>query len=72
MNDLLVTCAVAFVAVFLLLAFLALVQRVLVALFPVPAAAVREEPDAALVAALTTALSAVYPGTAITKIEEEP
>jgi hypothetical protein len=71
MNDLLVTCAVAFVAVFFLLAFLALVQRMLVALFPVPAVAVPKEPDAALLAALTTILSAAYPGTAITKIEEE-
>ena len=71
MNDLLATCAVAFLAVFVLLAFLAFVQRMLVVMFPVPPAMVTEEPDAAVLAAVATVVSAAYPGTRITNIEEE-
>jgi len=65
--DLLVTCGVAFVAVFVLLAFLALVMRILVILFP----DTRPRTDAAVMAALAVTMSTVYPGTRITKVEEE-
>jgi ABC-type transporter Mla subunit MlaD len=64
--DLLVICAAAFVAVFLLLSLLAVVMRVLVAVFP-------EKPvgiDGATLVALSAAVSAVYPGSRITNVEE--
>jgi hypothetical protein len=66
-TDLLVTCAVAFVAVFVLLAFLALVMRILVILWP----ETRAGTDAAVMAAVAATMSTVYPGTRITKVEEE-
>ena len=66
-TDLLVTCAVAFVAVFVLLAFLALVMRILVILFPETPAGT----DAAVMAAVAATMSTVYPGARITKVEEE-
>ena len=66
-TDLLVTCAVAFVAVFILLAFLAFVMRILVIIFP----ETRPGTDAAVMAAVAATMSTVYPGTRITKVEEE-
>lgn len=63
--SLLIICAAAFVAVILLLSFLAGIIRVLTTLFPVP-----EDTDAVLIAAITSAHAGAYPGTRITKIEE--
>ncbi|HEX9885668.1 MAG TPA: hypothetical protein VGA70_04230 [Longimicrobiales bacterium] len=57
----------AFAAVFVLLSFLAVVMRALVALFPAEVAA---GTDAAMIAAVTSAVSVAYPGTKVTKIEE--
>lgn len=64
--DLLVICAAAFVAVFLLLSLLAVVMRVLTAVYP-------EKPtgiDGATLAAVSAAVSAAYPGMRITNVEE--
>jgi hypothetical protein len=63
--SLLIICAAAFVAVILLLSFLAGIIRVLTTLFPVP-----EDTDAALIAAITSVHAGAYPGTRITNIEE--
>lgn len=64
--NLLVICVSAFVAVFVLLAFLAGVMRVLMAVFPEKVAG----GDPALMAALAAAVSVALPGTEITKVEE--
>ena len=60
-------CGVAFLAVFVLLIVLAMVIRLITLVFPM-----RGQADgAALVAAISTAAAAVYPGTRVTRIEEE-
>ena len=60
-------CVAAFCAVFILLAFLALVMRILINVFPEQA---EEEIDAATLAAVSASLSVVYPETKITKVEQ--
>ena len=66
--DLLVICLSAFVAVFLLLSFLAVVMRLLVSAFP----EVEKVGgiDSATVAAITAAAAYAFPGTKVTKVEE--
>ena len=64
--NLLGICAVAFVAVFLLLSILALIMKAIIVVFPQKAAGV----DAVVVAAVSSVVSIVYPGTRITRIEE--
>lgn len=64
--DLLLICATAFVAVFLLLTTLALVMRVIVIIFPKKA----DEVDAAVLGALASVMSTLHPGKRITKVEE--
>ncbi len=64
--DLLMICASAFVGVFLLLALLALVMRIIMVVFPQKA----QGTDAAVVAAVAAAISTAYPGIRITNIEE--
>lgn len=60
-------CLLAFGAVFVLLSFLAIVMRVLVALFPQ-----REDPgSAAVVAAISASVSTLFPGARVTRIEEK-
>lgn len=65
-SNLLVICAIAFVAVFVLLVILAVIMRAIIALFP-QADSIE---DAAMYAAITAVAQANYPGTKITKIEE--
>lgn len=65
-NDLVLICVSAFLAVFVLLAVLAAVMRLILVVFP----AREETGDAAVVAAVTTAMSTIYPGAQITRIEE--
>jgi len=65
--SLLTICAIAFISVFLLLSFLALVIRIVTLAFPVP----RQVLDSALVAAIGAAVAVVLPGARITNIEEE-
>ena len=64
--DLLAICVSAFIGVFLLLAVLALVMRLITVLFPEKEAV----SDAAMIAAVSTVLQTLYPGTKITKVEE--
>ncbi len=59
-------CVLALIIVFVLLAFLAGVMRILMAVFPERV----EGGDSALVAALAAAVAAAFPGTRITRIEE--
>ena len=60
-------CGVAFLAVFVLLITLAGVIRLITLAFPLR----RQLDDMALVAAINAAAAAVYPGTRVTRIEEE-
>ena len=64
--DLLVICLSAFVAVFFLLGFLAVVMRGLIAAFPQEVGGI----DSATIAAVTAAAAYAFPGTKVTKVEE--
>jgi hypothetical protein len=66
--NLLTLCGTAFLAVFVLLALLALVIRLITWFFPERAAM----DDAALVAAISAAMATVVPGGRVTRIEEVP
>lgn len=65
--DLLTICVSAFIAVFTLLSMLAVAMRVLIMTCPPKVTA---GADAAMIAAVTSAVSMAYPGTTVTKIEE--
>lgn len=67
--ELLNACVVAFVAVFVLLTFLALAMHFITLAFP--GRSPRTETDAAVFAALSTAVATVIPGARVTRIEEE-
>jgi hypothetical protein len=64
--DLLVVCLSAFVAVFLLLSFLAVVMRLLMAAYPEKVGGI----DSATIAAVTAAAAYAFPGTKVTNVEE--
>jgi hypothetical protein len=64
--DLLVICLSAFVAVFLLLSFLAVVMRGLIAVYPEKVGGI----DHATIAAVTAAAAYAFPGTKVTRVEE--
>ena len=65
--DLLSICGTAFIGVFILLAVLAVLMRLMLYIFPEKEASI----DAAVIAAISTAVGMVYPGTKVTKVEEE-
>ena len=70
--DLLTVCISAFIAVFGLLTILALIMRLILVAFPereIPQPAVAAT-DGAVIAAVTTVISNLYPGTKISKVEE--
>ena len=64
--DLWVISLSAFVAVFLLLSVLAVVMRVLIAVYPEKDGGI----DPATLAAVTAATAHAFPGTKLTKVEE--
>jgi len=65
--DLVLICITSFLAVLLLLSLLALLMRILMAVFP----AREVENDQAVIAAITTAYNNLYPVSKIIKIGEE-
>jgi hypothetical protein len=65
--DLLMICTSAFVAVFVLLTLLAFAMRGLIAVFPEKTVG----SDPAMLAAVSSVVAAVFPGSKITKVEEE-
>ena len=65
--DLLIICLSAFIAVFLILVVLSVIMRVITAVWPEKI----KQADSAVIAAIHTTYNAIYPGTKITKIEEE-
>jgi len=66
-SDFLSLCGTGFLAVFLLLIILALLMRTLTFLFPEKEVG---DVDAAMVASIVASVTAVHPGTRITKIEK--
>ena len=58
---------VAFLMVFLILAVLSLVMRLIIFIFPEK----KSQIEPATLAALTSAVQSIFPGTKITKVEEE-
>jgi len=69
MTSFLAICAVAFATVFVVLAALAFIMRVIVA--AVPHKKIDDSGDPALYAAIAASLKSAYPNMAITKIEEK-
>lgn len=68
--QLLFVCLSSLLAVFVLLAVLAVTMRILVAVFPETLEKLATS-DAALLAAIATAVANLYPGMRVTKVEEE-
>jgi len=68
--QLLFICLSSLLAVFVLLTILAVTMRVLVAVFPETLEKLATS-DAALLAAITTAVASIFPGMRVTKVEEE-
>lgn len=66
-TNLLTICISSFIAVFIVLTFLAISMRVIILVFP----ARQKEEDSAVIAAITSTISNLYPKTKITKIEEQ-
>ena len=65
--ELLHICGIAFLMVFVILAVLAAVMRLIIVIFPEKLAGT----DAATIAAVSAAVQSVFPGTKVTKIEEQ-
>jgi hypothetical protein len=65
--DLWLICVIAFSAVFVLLVVLAAVMRLILSVFP---QLQMEEADTAMIAAVSSLASTLYPGNTITKVEE--
>lgn len=61
-----VICAIAFLVVFLILAILAFVMRIIMLAFPEKKAGA----DSAMIAAVMAAVQTIFPGMKITKLEE--
>ncbi len=66
-TELLFICGTAFLVVFLILAVLSLVMRLIIFIFPEKKA----RTDMAMITTITTAIQAVFPGMKITKVEEK-
>jgi hypothetical protein len=66
-TDLLMICVSALVSVFVLLTLLAVIMRLIIVFFPQKKAI----SDAAVLAAVTTVMHNLYPGTKVTRIEEK-
>ena len=69
-NQLLLVCLSSLLAVFVLLTLLAFVMRILVAVFPETLEKLAKS-DAALLAAVSATVTSMYPGSRVTRVEEE-
>lgn len=65
-SDFLSVCGSALISVFLVLIVIALVMRLIILLFPQK----EEEEDSAVLAAIASTVSKLYPNSQITNIEE--
>lgn len=68
--SLIAICGIAFVAVFVLLTFLAAVMLLITSAFPAQTSP-KGVADAAVVAAVSAAVAATVPGARLTRMEEE-
>jgi hypothetical protein len=66
-QSLFAVCGLAFIAVFVLLALLAVVMGLITVVFPQRKVRI----DGTLVAAITSTVAALYSGARVTRIEEE-
>jgi hypothetical protein len=66
-HSLVAVCGIAFAAVFVLLALLAVAMHAITILFPERKAAI----DSHVVAAISSTVASLYPGARVTRIEEE-
>ena len=66
LSGIIATCISAFVAVFFILSLLAIIMKIILALFPDR----EKDEEPAYIAAITSTVHSYYPGTKITKIEE--
>ena len=66
-QQLLFICISAFIAVFFVLSVIAIFMRIILLVFPEN----QKDNDAALYAAIAATVNNLFPGTKITKIEEE-
>jgi competence protein ComGC len=66
-QNLLFTCVAAFISVFIVLSVIAIFMRLILLVFP----SVQKDNDAAIYAAIGATVNNLFPGTKITKIEEE-
>lgn len=64
--ELWLVCLTAFCAVAILLSILAGIMRLILIIFPYR----DKTTDAAMIAAVTSAVQSIYPGTRVTKVEE--
>ena len=65
-SELLLICISAFIAVFIVLSILAIIMRIIILIFPEKDMG----SDTAILAAIVSSVTRLYPGTRITKIEE--
>jgi len=69
--NLILVCATAFGAVFVLLTFLALAIQLITVLFPEPAPQIEQADEPAMVAAISVAVAHAFPGARVVRIEEQ-
>jgi hypothetical protein len=65
-TELYMICGIAFLVVFIILALLAFLMRIIMLIFPEKVA----EIDSAMIAAVAATVQTIFPGTKITKLEE--
>lgn len=66
-HELLTICGIAFLFVFTILAVLALIMRLIIIIFPER----KDLSDSAVLAAVSATMCSLFPGTKITKVEEQ-
>jgi hypothetical protein len=66
-TELYMICGIAFLIVFIILALLAFLMRIIMLIFPEKVA----EIDPAIIAAVAATVQTIFPGTKMTKLEEK-
>ena len=66
-TELYMICGIAFLIVFIILALLAFLMRLIMLIFPEKVA----EIDPAIIAAVAATVQTIFPGTKMTKLEEK-
>jgi hypothetical protein len=66
-TELYMICGIAFLVVFIILALLAFIMRIIMLIFPEKVAGT----DSAMIATVAATFQTIFPGTKITKFEEK-